>query len=90
MEKKNDCNIISDLQHHDEIKFVIGTRDDYDWSKDVLKKYNLISKYTILFSPVHDLLETKKLTDWILNDNLNIRLQIQLHKYIWGKDKTGV
>jgi len=90
MEHKNLWKILEDVSSNDEIKFVIGDKDDYQWSKNILKKYKLISKYTVLFSPVHEVLEIKKLTDWILNDNLKVRLQVQLHKYIWGKDKTGV
>ena len=89
MEKKNDWSIINDMAEHDEIKFVIGNRQDYKWSKEKINNYKLENK-TILFSPVHNVLDSKKLSNWILKDNLRVRVQIQLHKYIWGSDTKGV
>ncbi len=89
MQKKNDWGIIEDIAEHDEIKFVIGDRDDYEWSKEKIHDYNLKNK-TILFSPVHDVLDSKKLSKWILEDGLNVRMQIQLHKHIWSPEKKGV
>ena len=89
MEKKNDWSIIDDMAEHDEIKFVIGNRQDYKWSKEKINNYKLENK-TILFSPVHNVLDSKKLSNWILKDNLRVRVQIQLHKYIWGSDTKGV
>jgi len=89
MHKKNDWGIIKDIAEHDEIKFVIGDRDDYNWSKEKIRDYNLENK-TILFSPVHDVLNPKKLSKWILEDGLNVRIQIQLHKHIWSSETKGV
>ena len=89
MEKKNDWNIIDDMAEHDEIKFVIGNRQDYKWSKEKINNYKLENKI-ILFSPVHDVLDSKRLSEWILKDNLQVRLQIQLHKYIWNSNTKGV
>ena len=89
MEKKNDWSIIDDMAEHDEIKFVIGNRQDYKWSKEKINNYKLENK-TILFSPVHNVLDSKKLSNWILKDSLRVRVQIQLHKYIWGSDTKGV
>ena len=89
MHKKNDWNIIKDITEHDEIKFVIGDRDDYEWSKEKICAYKLENK-TILFSPVHDVLDSKKLSKWILEDSLNVRMQIQLHKHIWSPETKGV
>jgi len=89
MSKKNDWTIISNLNNLDEIKFVIGNREDYDWVKDKLKEYNLYDK-KILFSPVYDVLDSKSLAEWILKDKLKVRLQIQLHKQIWPADTIGV
>ena len=89
MDKKNDWSIIKDITNHDEIKFVIGDRDDYKWSKEKIHDYNLENK-TILFSPVHDVLDSKKLSKWILEDGLNVRMQIQLHKHIWSPETKGV
>ena len=89
MEKKNDWNIISDLECHDEIKFVIGNKEDYEWTKNKIKEYKLNNK-KILISPVHDALNPQTLSEWILKDNLKVRLQMQLHKYIWSPEKKGV
>ena len=89
MEKKNDWSIIKDLNSKDEVKFVIADKDDYQWTKKKINQYNL-SEQTILFSPVHDILDPKILSDWILKDNLKVRLQMQLHKYIWSPETKGV
>tara|TARA_B100000029_G_scaffold305942_1_gene298804 strand:+ start:49 stop:684 length:636 start_codon:yes stop_codon:yes gene_type:complete len=89
MQKKNDWSILNDLQMHDEIKFVIGNKEDYDWAKNKIQKYNLMDR-KILFSPVHDVLDSKSLSEWILKDNLKVRFQIQLHKYIWTPETRGV
>jgi 7-carboxy-7-deazaguanine synthase len=89
MKNKNDWNIINDLKEHDEIKFVIGNREDYEWSKNKINQYNLKNK-NLLFSPVHNILDSKVLSEWILEDNLKVRLQIQIHKYIWDSKTTGI
>ena len=89
MEKKNDWNIVSDLEYHDEIKFVIGNKKDYEWAKNKIKEHKLNNK-KILISPVHDVLNPQTLSEWILKDNLKVRLQMQLHKYIWSPEKKGV
>ena len=89
MHKKNDLNILKDLQKHDEIKFVIGNYEDYEWTKDKINSYNLNTK-RILLSPVHDVLKSKDLSEWILKDGINAKLKLQLHKYIWSPDTKGV
>ena len=89
MDKKNDWTILKDLQKYDEIKFVIGDKKDYEWTKNKIQKFNLNDK-KLLFSPVHDVLKPKKLSEWILNDGLKVRMQLQLHKYIWDADSKGV
>tara|TARA_B100002052_G_scaffold254825_1_gene244636 strand:+ start:143 stop:778 length:636 start_codon:yes stop_codon:yes gene_type:complete len=89
MHKKNNWNILKNIQQHDEIKFVISNLDDYKWVKDKLKKYNFKNN-TILFSPTHNQLDPKILSEWILKDGLNVRVQLQLHKYIWDADTKGV
>ena len=89
MEKKNDWSIIQDLNKNDEIKFVIGDKEDYKWAKEKIKEYDLYNK-KILFSPVHNVLDSRILSEWILKDNLKVRLQIQLHKYIWSPETKGV
>jgi 7-carboxy-7-deazaguanine synthase len=73
----------------DQIKFVLSDNFDYNWAKDFVMKYNLID-YEILFSPVLEKLEPQELAKWITEDKLPVRIQLQLHKLIWGKDKRGV
>ncbi|MEE9258290.1 MAG: radical SAM protein [Nitrospinaceae bacterium] len=78
------------LTAQDEVKFVIAGRNDYEWSKDILERHEVHKKVQVLFSPVHDKQDLKELAEWILADNLPVRLQTQLHKSIWGKDAIGV
>jgi len=75
---------------HDEFKFVIGSRKDYEWSRDFVSADLQGCPNTILFSPVHGDLEPRILAEWILTDGLPVRMQLQLHKYIWGADVRGV
>jgi len=77
------------LNPQDQLKFVICDENDYQWSKNLIEQYGLEDKGEILFSPVHGRLQAVKLADWILADQLNVRFQIQLHKYLWG-DVPGV
>ncbi len=90
MESKNDYTNIEKLTPQDEIKFVIENREDYDWSMGIVKKYNLNDKMPILMSPVFDKIEPETLANWILSDKKNVRMQLQMHKYIWGPEVTGV
>jgi len=87
-----DRNLWSNLElltSADEVKFVIGDRDDYDWSKAILREHALVSRCSVLFSPVYEALEARMLADWIIADRLPVRFQIQLHKLLWG-DRPGV
>ena len=77
------------LRPHDEIKFVIADRADYDWAKQVIEEWNL-DRWTILLSPVWDRMNMKSLAQWMLADRLPARFQTQLHKHIWGPDVKGV
>ena len=90
MMKKNMYENIDHLKNFDEIKFVIGTREDYEWSKEILIKYGIASKCEVLFSVVFGQLEPVTLVNWILEDKLDVRFQMQLHKYIWQPDTKGV
>jgi 7-carboxy-7-deazaguanine synthase len=90
MVKKNDYSNINFLKTIDEVKFVIGSREDYDWSKKLIFENKLDSKHEILFSTVFNELENRELVEWILEDNLKVRFQTQLHKHIWEPDKRGV
>ena len=90
MEHKNLWEIVKDISCHDEIKFVIGNREDYDWAKEKIYEFKLNEICTILFSPVFDLINPKKIVEWILKDNIPVRFQLQMHKIIWDPDKLGV
>jgi len=90
MKKKNLWENIDYLKPDDEVKFVIGNREDYDWAKNKIKKYNLINTCKVLMSPTYKEIEPKMITEWILEDNLNIRFQVQLHKEIWPEEERGV
>ena len=90
MVKKNDYDNINFIKSEDEVKFVIGNREDYEWSKNLIEKYNLNQKCEVLFSTVFGELENIELVEWILNDKLKVRFQTQLHKQIWEPDKKGV
>ena len=90
MEKKNLYENINFLKPLDELKFVIGSREDYDWTFDVLKRYDLENKCKILFSVVFRKLEPVQLVNWILEDKLNVRFQLQMHKFIWHPETKGV
>ncbi len=72
------------LNRQDQIKFVICDRKDYDWAKLTLKEFKLTERCDILFSPSHGQLDAQVLADWIIEDRIAVRFQIQLHKYLWG------
>lgn len=90
MMKKNLYENIEYLKSSDEVKFVIGDREDYIWSKEIVEHYSLAEKCTVLFSIVFDKLEPLTLAQWILEDKLKVRFQLQMHKYIWHPDTKGV
>jgi len=71
----------------DEIKVVICDRPDYEWARRQLTEHRLYERCEVLFSPVHGKLDARELADWILQDRLPVRLQIQLHKYLWGDER---
>lgn len=89
-ESRNNYENLSHLTLKDEVKFVILNREDYEWSRKILNKYSIHKKAQVLFSPVYDKLDLKDLAKWVLEDNLPVRLQTQLHKVIWSKDAIGV
>jgi 7-carboxy-7-deazaguanine synthase len=72
------------LQSKDLVKFVICDRPDYEWSRAKVSELKLVGRCGVLFSPSHEQLPARQLADWILEDHLPVRLQIQLHKYLWG------
>ncbi len=82
-----DKNMYENMQYltaNDQVKFVICDRQDYKWSKEKLNEYNLNERCEVLFSANHGEIQNSQLADWILKDQLPVRLQIQLHKYLWG------
>jgi 7-carboxy-7-deazaguanine synthase len=88
-----DANLWANLEHLDElgeIKFVIASRRDYEWARKVCTERELADKFEVLFSPAHGLVDPAQLVDWMLEDRLKARLQIQMHKVIWPPDARGV
>ena len=91
MEKKNNYQNINFLTTNDEVKFVIAGLEDYNWAKTKVQEYRLdLLVAAIHFSPVTGKVSPQELAEWILRDNLPVRFQLQLHKYIWSPDKRGV
>lgn len=86
--EKNLYQNIEFLTLNDEVKFVITNRDDYQWSKQILDKYQLNERCEVLFSPVHGEISATELAEWIIEDGIPVRFQVQLHKYLWG-DEPG-
>ncbi|MDF1589541.1 MAG: 7-carboxy-7-deazaguanine synthase QueE [Gammaproteobacteria bacterium] len=86
-ESKNKYDNIEKLKPQDQFKFVICNREDYDWACLKMSEYQLKDKCEILFSPIHGELKPADLADWIISDNLPVRMQIQMHKYLWGDEQ---
>ena len=84
---KNRWENLSVLRPTDEVKIVIASREDYDWAKSVLDARRLAEKCPVLFSPVADRMPPAQLAEWILADRLPVRLQLQLHKLLWGNER---
>ena len=82
---KNVWQNIALLKSSDEVKFVLNDRQDYDWAKRIVDQYQLTDKCTVLFSPVYAVLNSTKLADWLVADKLAVRMQVQLHKILWGE-----
>ncbi len=83
-EPRNRYEELGSLSDKDLIKFVICDRTDYEWSRERVRALALSQRCTVLFSPSHEQLPARELADWILEDRLPVRFQIQLHKYLWG------
>ncbi|MCF6148814.1 MAG: radical SAM protein [Candidatus Kuenenia sp.] len=81
---------ISYLKKNDEVKFVLSSRNDYEWARTMIDKYRLEDVANILMSAVYGTIQPSLIASWILEDRLNVRLQLQLHKYIWGPEARGV
>ena len=90
MEKHNRWENIEALTSRDEVKFVIADEIDYTWAIEVMNKYNLTARCTVLLSPVFGTIENRTLAEWILRDHLHVQFQLQIHKYIWDPATRGV
>lgn len=86
-ESKNRYDNIALLETKDQLKFVICNREDYDWACTKLAEFELSDRCEVLFSPIHGELRPADLADWIVADNLPVRMQLQLHKYLWGDEQ---
>ncbi len=90
-EPRNRWKNIGHLQSNDEIKFVLCSQSDYSWASRIIKSKEITSTgSTILFSPAWQRVDPAELVDWVLRDHLPVRVQLQLHKYIWGAEKRSV
>jgi 7-carboxy-7-deazaguanine synthase len=90
MSARNRFKNVEHLRPTDEVKFVVSDRHDYEWAKDVMTRYSLRAKCPVLISPVFGKIDNLTLATWILDDGLDARFQIQLHKYIWEPNQRGV
>ena len=87
-------NLFSNLEHitpRDEVKFVIGSREDYEWSRAQVREHGLAARCrAVLFSPIFGRIDPREIVDWVLADNLPVRFQLQMHKFIWTPTQRGV
>ncbi len=96
MAHKNNYDNLARMGGRDELKFVMGNRDDYQWSVDLLRRFQAAPRVNaVLFSPIFDSLQPQTLAEWILHDRLsvefpNLRFQLQMHKFIWSPEMHGV
>ena len=90
MEGRNRWENLDHLRPHDEIKFVISSRNDYEWARRKTLELELTRRHLVLFSPEWNRMDAARLAGWILQDGLPVRIQVQLHKIIWGAEARGV
>jgi 7-carboxy-7-deazaguanine synthase len=89
--ERNDYDNLDRLRPHDEVKFVVQDRRDYEFARDIVAMHTLAGRAAAIhFSPVHGVLDPKTLSEWVLADRLPVRVQLQLHKYIWSPTTRGV
>ena len=89
--EKNDWSNLARLQPHDEVKFVIKDRTDYEYARQIVARHDLAGRAAAVhFSPVHGVMDARTLSEWVLADDLPVRVQLQLHKYIWDPATRGV
>ena len=87
-------NLWSNIDHltvRDEVKFVMGSREDYEWSRDKVERYALVARCgAVLFSPIFGRIDPRQIVEWILADKIDVRFQLQMHKFIWNPTQRGV
>src|SRR5690242_1681918 len=89
-EVAKDLRYLAALAPHDEVKFVVCSEEDWRWSLDVIRRHELAGRCALLVSPVHGAVDPKDLARWILESGVEARLNLQLHKIVWGADARGV
>ena len=91
---ESDRNLLSNIDHltaRDEVKFVMGSREDYEWSCDKVREFDLTNRCrAVLFSPIFGRIDPRQIVEWILADKLDVRFQLQMHKFIWTPTQRGV
>jgi 7-carboxy-7-deazaguanine synthase len=90
MSDKMDLTNLEMIKNTDEVKFVICNRDDYEWSKEIISRYGLEERCEVLLSPAFGLVQPRELAAWIIEDKLNVRLNVQIQKYIFGPGERRV
>ena len=90
MESRNRWENLEHLKPTDEIKMVLAHKDDYDWAKEMMSEHHLTKRFKVLLSPAFGLLKPQDLAAWIVEDKLDVRLNLQQHKYIWHPRAKGV
>ena len=85
--EKNRWENIKYLRGQDQVKFVLCGRPDYVWAKNIIQEHQLLNRCEVLFSPSFDELDSRKLAEWVLEDSLPVRFQLQLHKLLWGNER---
>lgn len=90
MSKDMDFSNLDCIKSSDEIKFVITSKGDYEWSKEIIQRYKLMEKCHLLYSPAFGVLPPENLARWMINDGLKIRLNLQLHKFIFSSEQKEI
>ena len=85
--QRNRWENLAAITARDEVKFVLAGREDYEWAKQIMREHGLAERCPVLLSPVYGELQARQLADWVLEDRLPVRLQIQLHKALWGEER---
>ncbi|MBT6176938.1 MAG: radical SAM protein [Deltaproteobacteria bacterium] len=86
----NDWSNVEKLAPHDEVKFVLQSREDYEWARNAIQEHRLAGRCELLMGTVFEKLRPETLVEWIVEDNLAVRMQLQMHKYIWDPRQRGV